>query len=207
MPFEKLVEELQPERSRSHSPLFQVMFALQNAPVGELELPGLQLRPVERGGEQRSLFDLALSIGESGGRLRCSLGYNTELFESETARRMAQHYEHLLREAVAASEQRVGELEMLSDGEREQLKEWDSTAREYGGRGLAHEQFERRAAERGAEMALRDADAALTYAELDAAANRLAPPLLERGLCPRPRGGVLLGRRVEAGGAVVAGVE
>src|SRR2546423_7105719 len=174
------------------------MFALQNAPVGELSLPGLQLRPAGRGGEERSHFDLALSINESVDKLRCSLGYNTELFESETAQRMARHYEQLLREAMAAPEQPVGELEMLSDGEREQLVEWNSTGREYDGRGLAHEQFEQRAAERGAEVALSDGACVLGYAELDAAANRLAHLLLKRGLRPGERVGVLLERKVEA---------
>ncbi|HWW75790.1 MAG TPA: condensation domain-containing protein, partial [Pyrinomonadaceae bacterium] len=130
-PFEKLVEELQPERSLSHTPIFQVMFALQNAPVGELSLPGLQLRPLGRTGEERSQFDLALGISESGDKLMCSLGYNTGLFEAETARRIAGHFERLLDEAAAAPDLPAAELEMLGEQEREQLRRWGANPRPY----------------------------------------------------------------------------
>ncbi len=204
LPFEKLVEELQPERRLSHTPLFQVMFALQNAPIGELNLPGLQLRPAGRGGEESSHYDLALSISESGGELKCSLGYSADLFEAGTAERLALHYARLLGEAVAAPDRLVSELEMLTAAELEQLAAWNDTARDYPRAGLAHERFARRAAEQPGQVAVSDATSSFTYGELDASADRLAHLLVERGVRPGARVGVLLGRTAESVVALLA---
>ncbi len=204
LPFEKLVEELQPERRLSHTPLFQVMFALQNAPIGELNLPGLQLRPAGRGGEDRSHYDLALSIGESGGELKCSLGYSADLFEAGTAERLALHYGRLLGEAVAAPDRFVSELEMLTAAELEQLAAWNDTTRDYPRAGLAHERFARCAAERPGQVALTDAGASLSYGELESSADRLAHLLVERGVRPGARVGVLMERSAESVVALLA---
>src|SRR5256885_1739798 len=116
LPFEKLVEELQPERELSRSPLFQVMFVLQNAPREELRLPGLELSRL--GVEARTAkFDLTLTVVEQGGELGGWIEYNTELFAGETIRRMGEHYQKLLAGAVAEPEQRVGRMALLADEE------------------------------------------------------------------------------------------
>src|SRR5207253_1275907 len=92
VPFEKIVEELQPERSTSHSPLFQVMFVLQNTPGQNLEFEGVNLHPM--GGEGRTAkFDLTLAVTEQEGALSCSIEYSADLFDEESMRRMARHYE------------------------------------------------------------------------------------------------------------------
>src|SRR5262249_49971896 len=109
-PFEALVEELRPERSLSHSPLFQVMFVLHNEPSRTLELPGLQLS-VDGDRYSPAKFDLRLSLAElpkvAGRGLSCSLTFNTDLFDSETVSRMAAHFERLLRTAAAAPATRI----------------------------------------------------------------------------------------------------
>ncbi|HWS88837.1 MAG TPA: amino acid adenylation domain-containing protein, partial [Pyrinomonadaceae bacterium] len=204
LPFEKLVEELQPDRKLSHTPLFQVIFTLQNAPVGELKLPGLQLSPVGRGGTERTHFDLSLGINESDDKLKCSLGYNTDLFEAATAERLAGNYERLLAEAVAAPELPISQLSMLSDEEREQLRRWGRSERDYGTLAPVHLLIAERAAERPHEVALSDAQRAVTYAELEAEADRLARLLVERGVRPGERVGVMLGRTAEAVAAMLA---
>ncbi|HWW76696.1 MAG TPA: condensation domain-containing protein, partial [Pyrinomonadaceae bacterium] len=207
LPFEKLVEELQPERSLSHTPIFQVMFALQNAPVGELNLPGLQLRPAERGGgEGRALFDLSLSVGEAGGVLRCMLGYNTGLFEAETARRIAGHFERLLDEAAAAPDLPARELQMLGEQEREQLRRWGANPRPYQTAAPAHRLVEARAERAPHSVALADLSTGreVSYEELNRAGNRLAHLLLERGLGSGERVGVLVEDRLAAAVALLA---
>ena len=198
LPFEKLVEELQPERSLSHPPLFQVFFTLQNAPVGELKLPGLELQPMGHSGEERSHFDLAMSIGELNGELRCGLGYNTDLFAAATIERLAGHYERLLEAAVRSPERQISELEMLSEAERAELEGWSGSEREYEQRGLVAELFAARAAQQPAAEAVSDGETSLTYAELEGAANRLAHYLLGRGLQAEAKVGVLLERGVSA---------
>ena len=205
VPFEKLVEELQPERQLSHTPLFQAFFALQNAPVGELKLPGLQLEPFGRGGgENRALFDLALNIGEMDERLRCGLGYNTELFEAATMQRLGMHYERLLWEAVRAPERRILELELLSEEERAGLQQWSRSERDYERRGLAHELFADQAAAQPEAVAVVDGESSLTYAELDRRANQLAHVLIESGVSTEARVCVCLERSVQAVVALLA---
>ena len=100
LPFEKLVEELQPERTLSHSPLFQVMFHLQNAVTEELSLSGLSMRPLEVE-TQTAKFDLSLSMAESKEGLAGRFNYNTDLFDAASIERMAGHFECLLEAAVA----------------------------------------------------------------------------------------------------------
>ncbi len=204
LPFEKLVEELQPDRRLSHTPLFQVMFVLQNAPVGALDLPGLELKPVVPRGQERALFDLALNVAEADGMLRCTLGYSTDLFEAATMERLAGHYARLLEEAINAPERGLSELEMLGEEERAQLSRWGRCEREYERRGLAHQFFERQAAARASEVAVTDAETSLSYGELDASADRLAHLLVERGLRPGSRVGVLMERTAESVVALLA---
>jgi len=140
LPFEKLVEELQPERSLSHSPVFQVMLDLQNAPMRDLELQGLRLTPLPFD-SRMAKFDLVLTVGETDGRMSGQLEYNTDLFDAATVRRMTRHLEHLLETAVSNPDEQVSRLPLLTDDERHQiLFEWnDSPAEMDLGRRLAKE--------------------------------------------------------------------
>ena len=125
LPFEKLVEELQPERSLSHNPLFQVMFILQNAPIPTIELPGLTLRPLEAD-SGTSKFDLKLSIWDSPEGFNGSLEYKTDLFDATTIARMISHFEILLCHVVEQPALRVNELANVlvkADREKQLRKE------------------------------------------------------------------------------------
>lgn len=119
VPFERLVEELRPERSLSHSPIFQVSFGLNNAPRDELKLPGLQLKSL--GVDDDTVrWDLAIWVVQDAEGLRGRWTYRTELFRPETIRRITVHWETLLRSIVAAPESRIQSLEMLTEEERKQ---------------------------------------------------------------------------------------
>ncbi|QLE49539.1 AMP-dependent synthetase [Nostoc sp. C057] len=125
LPFEKLVEELQPERDLSHNPLFQVMFILQNAPIPSIEFPELTLHPLEVD-SGTSKFDLKFSIWESTEGFNGSLEYKTDLFDDKTIGRMIIHFEILLRNVVEQPDIRLNELAEIivtSDREQQQIKE------------------------------------------------------------------------------------
>ncbi|HVK94673.1 MAG TPA: amino acid adenylation domain-containing protein, partial [Noviherbaspirillum sp.] len=108
VPFERLVDALKPERHLSHSPLFQVMLVLQNAPMSGLTLPDLSLQPIT-GNRTSAKFDLTLYVTENDGQLSCSFEYDTDLFDSATIERMAGHFTHLLDAIIAAPEARLGD--------------------------------------------------------------------------------------------------
>jgi len=130
-PFEALVDHLKPERNLSHSPLFQVMFILQNAPVGTMNLPSLALnsRPMSA---ETAKFDLSLGLTDAPEAFIGSLEYSTDLFEAPTIRRVLGHWLSLLESAVADSTRRISSLSMLSpEEERQILVEWNDTRREY----------------------------------------------------------------------------
>src|ERR1044072_3466603 len=118
LPFEKLVEELQPERSLNHTPLFQVSFALQNIPVDERSLPGLSLSVMQTG-HVTSKFDLTLLVAEDACELKGSLEYNSDLFDAVTIERLAEHFKNVLEAVVANPDQRILSLPLLSTTRRE----------------------------------------------------------------------------------------
>src|SRR5262249_4152894 len=118
LPFERLVEELEPERSLAYTPIFQVMFALHNPPMGRLELPGLVLTPVATHGAQTAKFDLNISLVERGGAIGGSWEHNVDLFDTATVERLACQLETLLAAAVAAPETPLPELPLLAEDER-----------------------------------------------------------------------------------------
>ena len=145
LPFEKLVEELGPERDLSRNPLFQVMFALQNAPRSELQLVALTVEPC-RGGIQTTRFDLETHCWETPEGLCSVFVYNADIFEAATIKRMAGHYQTLLEGIVSDPEQRLSNLPMLTDAEKHQLLvEWNSTKRDYPNDKCIHELFEQQA--------------------------------------------------------------
>ncbi len=142
LPFEKLIEELHPERNLSHSPLFQVMFILQNTPQSAKELCGLGVSPVKVV-NATSKFDLTLSMREEAEGLRGTLEYNTDLFEETTIARMVGHFQVLLAGMVVDPEQRIGELPLLTDAERHRiLVGWNRTPADIPGDGCRYELFE-----------------------------------------------------------------
>ena len=141
VPFEKLVEALQPERSLSHTPLFQVMFALENMPTQPLELSGLAVNPVNiKGGTAK--FDLQLSIADEQQGFKAKVQYNTDLFDALTIIRFLGHFQTLLEGIVADPDQRISELPMLTEGEKRQLLiEWNDTKTDYPRDKCIHQLF------------------------------------------------------------------
>jgi len=184
MPFEKLVEELQPERDMSRNPLVQVMFALQNALDEGLELKGISLRPMG-GLEIRTRFDLEVHFWERERGITGSIVYNTDLFDGTTIKRMAGHFERVLEGFVKNPGQRVSELELLDAAEREQvLEEWNDTTVEYPKGKYVHELFEEQVERTPENVAVVYEDKQLTYQELDEKSNQLAHYLRKLGVGP-----------------------
>ncbi len=183
LPFERLVEELRPKRTLSHSPLFQVMFALQNMVGPARELEGLQVQGLETEWESAK-FDLTLMVHEGEHEeLVASLEYNTDLFEAESIERMLGHLHNLLQDIVADPERRIGALQMLSAAERERmLVSWNDTAAPYPAERSIGELFEARVARHPGRPAVVLGEVELSYGELNARANCIAHRLLQAGV-------------------------
>ncbi|MDQ3175168.1 MAG: condensation domain-containing protein, partial [Acidobacteriota bacterium] len=199
VPFEKLVEELQPERSLSHTPLFQVMFALQNAPKTSLELSGLTLGSFSSESEMIPVrSDLDFYLWEVSGEIVGHFVYNTDLFDASTVARMLSHFHNLLEGIIADPDQRLSELPLLTAAEREQLLvEWNNTQSNYPRDKCIHELFEAQVEKTPDATALIFEDKRLTYWELNQRANQVAHYLRARGVKPEVRVGVLMERSAE----------
>ncbi|PIG93644.1 non-ribosomal peptide synthetase [Gloeocapsopsis sp. IPPAS B-1203] len=183
LPFEYLVAQLQPDRSLDRNPLFQVMFALQNAAV-ELKLPDLSLSVLECD-RTSAIFDLSLSLQESSSGLLGSLEYNTDLFHAETIARMVEHFEILLESIVANPQQAIKSLPLLSQAEQHQLLiEWNNTHVDYPLNKCIHECFEAQVEQTPDALAVVCGDKYLSYRELDRQANCLAQYLQTLGVKP-----------------------
>ncbi|NTJ36653.1 AMP-binding protein, partial [Agrobacterium rhizogenes] len=181
LPFEKLVEELQPARDLSRQPIFQVLFALQNVPQEVLRLPELELRRIA-GLAAAAKFDLQLQLQETASGLRGRFEYATDLFDAPTIERMAGHLQILLDGALADPAVRISRLPLLSETERRQLLvEWNDTAVDYPQDKCLHELFEEQARARPDAVAVVFEDQQLTYGELDRRSNQLAHHLIELG--------------------------
>jgi hypothetical protein len=213
LPFEKLVEELNPVRDARRNPLFQVMFTLQNARDYALQLRGLETTrvPLEN---VTSKFDLTLHIAEREGRLEGSFEFCSDLFDPSTIRRMTGHFLRLLEGIVADPQTGIGALPMLSETERrELLVDWNDTASEYPRDSSIPRLFEAQASLHPEAVALVDGDALMTYGELNARANRLARHLHSLGVALDDPIGICLERSfdmivamvgvLKAGGAYV----
>ncbi|WP_379989287.1 condensation domain-containing protein, partial [Dokdonella soli] len=143
IPFEQVVEVARPVRSLAHSPLFQVMFAWQNAPEGKLELPGLTLSPVGRTPYMAAKFDMTLVLQEAGEEIAGGIEYATALFDRSTVERYLGYWRTLLEAMVADETQAVHQLPWLPVAERRQVvEEWNATQREYPRDQCIHELFE-----------------------------------------------------------------
>jgi amino acid adenylation domain-containing protein/non-ribosomal peptide synthase protein (TIGR01720 family) len=207
LPFERLVEELAPARDLSRTPLFQVVFVLQNAPIGELELSNLTLSPIpiESG---TSKFDLTLEVNECAGELRCAFEFNADLFERSTVERLAGHLTRLLQSAIADPNRRIGELAMLSDEERATLLvAWNDTRRPFPREKTMVDLFEEQVARAPEAVAVVFEDDQLTYGQLDSQANRLARRLHELGAGPDGFVAILLPRSISMVTAQVAALK
>ena len=195
VPFDRLVEELAPGRSLAHHPLFQVMFVLQNAGAARWSLDGMDTRRT-RPELDVAKFDLYLELEEEGGELRGMMQYATDLFDAATVQRMGRHLEQVLRAMAADAERPVALLPLLDDEERHLvLHAWNDSGAAHTG--CIHQLFEAQADRTPSAEALVHGDAHLTYAELDARANRLARRLRELGVGPETRVGVCLERTPE----------
>ncbi|MBV9109450.1 MAG: AMP-binding protein, partial [Gemmatimonadetes bacterium] len=204
VPFERLVAELQPERSMSHAPLFQVMFTLQNAPGREDALAGLEVSTVGQANDIAK-FDLSLTLRETAQGLRGGLIYSTDLFERGTADRMLGHLERVLEQVAADADVRLSRLDLLGPAERALVLEgWNDTAAEYPAERCIHELVEAQSARTPNAVAAVFGDDSLTYRELNERANRLAHHLASLGAGPEARVGICLERSLEMVVAMLA---
>jgi natural product biosynthesis luciferase-like monooxygenase protein len=193
-PFEQVVEHVQPQRSLSHSPLFQVMFMLTEEVAPEAPA-GLRLerQPAHNG---IAKFDLTLTITRGNGRVSAALEYNTALFEAATIARMAGHYAHLLAQVAARPALPLRAAELLTPAERAQLDRWNDSAMPFE-TACVHELIARQAAATPAAVAVSFADTDVTYAELLRRAGALADALRARGVGAEARVGVFVERSPE----------
>jgi amino acid adenylation domain-containing protein len=197
LPFEKLVEKLNPERNVDRSPLFQVMFALQNTPGPDLALPGLSLTPLQLEGIS-SKFDLSLDVEEQTDGLLVTFEYSTELFASGTIERMLGHFQNLLAAVVLDPQQRAGELQVLTDSEtRELLVERNNTRADFPLDVCVHELFEAQVTGTPEAIAVEFQGERVTYRELNSRANQLANYLRQNGVGPEMLVGICIERSVE----------
>ena len=196
VPFEKLVETLRPERTGAHSPLFQVMFVLQNAPMPALELSGLTITPLHiDSGIAR--FDLLMNVVERDGRLDLILEYNVDLWDDETIARLLGHYREILGGVASSSDQTLSELPLLTTEEKQQLDTWSATALLADADTCCCALFEKHATRTPDAVAIVTENESLTYFALNQRANRLARALRAADLTPGTPIGLLLERRVD----------
>ncbi|HVR97271.1 MAG TPA: amino acid adenylation domain-containing protein [Thermoanaerobaculia bacterium] len=205
LPFERLVEHLQPQRSLSHSPVFQAVLVLQNAPFTALELPGLHLETVETWVEGTK-FDLTVSVlGDTTQGLEGYLEYDRDLFDAATAQRFTGYFLELFTAAVAAPERRLSELPWLSAPERHQLLlEWNGGEAQFPSDETLHGWFAATAARRPEAEAVWSEGGSLTYRELDLRSGRLARRLAELGVGPEVPVALCLERGTELVVALLA---
>ncbi|HLM67980.1 MAG TPA: amino acid adenylation domain-containing protein, partial [Longimicrobium sp.] len=203
VPFGRVVEALAPERSASHSPLFQVLFVQEEGePLGEI--PGLRMRR-EDAESGTSKFDLTLSFTTDADGIGGSLEYSTDLFDPGTITRMIAHLWHVLEQVAEDADPRLSEVELMGDAERRRvLSEWNATDVPAPAEGCIHARIEAQAARTPDAVALRSEGASLSYRQLNERANRLAHHLRRRGVGPEVRVGICLERGVEMVVAVLA---
>lgn len=197
LPFEKLVEEIQPERNLSHHPLFQVMFALQNHSPSTLELTGVELTQVEVT-HDTTKFDIWLNIIETPEELYCDLEYNTDIFESETIDRLIEHFHILISGILKNPNERIFNLPLLSQIEKEKiLVEWNGKVVNYPQFSSLNQMVERQVDLTPDAVAVTYEGKSLTYRELDQRANKLAHYLIIKGVMVDEVVGIFMERSLE----------
>ena len=202
VPFERVVEELRPERELSHSPLFQVLFALQNTPTHELALADLKLTVLEIE-NPAARFDLALEVSETAGELDCRLTYDIDLFDAATIARLAHHFVNLLQAITVDPQQPISAVTFLRDDERRQLLfEWNRTQVDFPKDWCINELFEEQAERTPEALAVVFGDVRLSYRELNERANQWAHRLQHLGAGPE----TLIGLCVERSAEMIVGL-
>ncbi|KZE44088.1 hypothetical protein AV540_01955 [Brevibacillus parabrevis] len=199
LPFEKLIDELELERSLSYSPLFQVMFALQNFQMLTREFEGIEIVPFESKNEAvMSKYDISLTMAETQNGLIATFDYNTDLFDHSTIVRMVNHFHQLLEGIVARPDSSIQALPLLAADERAQLvSAWNNTAAAYANEQTVHELVCAMAEKMPEQLAVVSAEGSLTYAQLDAKANQLANYLQQQGITPETLVGICVERSSE----------
>jgi amino acid adenylation domain-containing protein len=197
VPFEKLVEVLQPDRDLSRSPLIQVTFQLRNYPSRLVQPLELAVEPFElHSGIAK--FDLSLALSNETDGLKAEIEYNPDLFESATIARMLGHFQTLLKGIVTNQEQRISELPLLTESERLQLLvEWNDTKTDYPRNKCVHELFETQVEKTPDAIAVVFEDLQLSYRELNRRANQLAHYLRKLGVGPEVLVGICVERSIE----------
>ena len=197
LPFEMLVEALQPERNMSYTPLFQVMFGLDNEIVDSIDLEGIKAtrQPLEF---KTAKFDLSLSIQVKEARLTAIWEYNTDLFDKSTIERLSGHFVNLLTGIIANPEQTVSQLPLLTESERNQLLfDWNQTETDYKNDLCLHQLFEQQVKQNPQAIAVKLEDEFLTYEELNCKANQLAHYLQSLGVKSESLVGIFVERSLE----------
>ncbi|HEY0605297.1 MAG TPA: amino acid adenylation domain-containing protein, partial [Herpetosiphonaceae bacterium] len=203
IPFEKLVEELQPQRDPSRSPLFQVAFNFSGATIPVLKLGDLEVKPLVN--ERRmAQFDLSLVLREDEDQIFGALDYNTDLFEQGRIARMAEHFQILLTGLAADSSRPVGNVPLLTSEESEQLRGWNAATEAAIPPGCVHDLVTAQARRTPDAVAVRGGAESLTYAELHARATQLASYLRAQGVGRETLVGLCLDRSVDLVVAVLA---
>ncbi|WP_163028695.1 condensation domain-containing protein, partial [Pseudomonas viridiflava] len=204
VPFDRVVEAVNPQRDTAYSPLFQVMLVLQNTPGAAVQLPGVEMAPYITG-SATAKFDLAFEWVERDGRLNLLVEYNTDLFDVTTIERLSAHYRHLLEQIAQDAKQPIAALQLLTETEREQmLIEWNRSAPLGQVAECVHSLVEAQAAAHPDACAVVFEDQSLSYAELNTRANRLAHYLREQGVGPDVRVAVCIERSLELPVALLA---
>jgi fengycin family lipopeptide synthetase B len=202
LPFEKLVEEIQPERNLSHNPLFQVWFSLNNSPMPALEIGELTLT-ISEAESETAQFDLSLNMVEQQEELIGIFEYSSDLFNADTIKRIAEHFQTMLAVIVANPQQKIASLPLLTALEQQQLlREWNNTEVAYPDNKCIHELFEQQVELTPDAVAVVYENQQLTYSELNAKANQLAHYLRSLGVKPE----VLVGICVERSLNMVIGL-
>ena len=198
MPFERLVEELRPERSLSYNPLFQVLFSLQNAPRRAFQLSGLELKPLDGVTGTTAKFDLSVFLLECEEGRTGRIEYNTEIFDAETIDRMLRHFMFLLEGALANPEMKISKLPLLTPEERQKiLVDWNATQSDYPRDFCLHELISQQAERTPDRIATISGARQMTYAELDRRSNQLARYLQKLGVGPEVLVGMMVSRTTD----------
>ena len=194
LPFEKLVEELHPERDLSYNPLFQIKFRLENPPTEKIEIPGLTLSSLGQVNPTAKL-DLSLDMYETPDGLVGGFEYNKDLFAETTIKRMVGHFCTLLEAIANQPRERVGDLPLLTPSEQQQiLVEWNQTQKEFSQEKCFHQLFEAQVEKNSNALAIIYNNEQITYQELNQRSNQLAHYLQTLGVAPEVRVGICIQR-------------
>jgi len=196
VPFEKLVDELQPERNAGYSPLFQVMFVFENAPLTTIELPQLKVTPslVDNG---TAKFDLTLFVSEEPGGYKATFEYNSEVLDAEFMVEMSHQFQRLLQQIAVSPDQSVGRYDLLSEADRQAYSVLHATDADFSTERTITQMFAAAVQQFPTRIALSSAEGELTYTELNARANQVAHMLLSKGLQQGEFVGILMERSLE----------